>query len=84
MRGDDVIERLAAVARRESPPAVEVAARVLTTIAAPQPRSDRVFVWMAAGSAATAFACALIALPAWLDWLDPVTQVMIALQGGAP
>lgn len=84
MRADDLLDRLAAEARREHPPAVEVAARVLRTIAAPQRRDDPIFLWLALGSAATAVACVLVALPAWQDWVDPVSQVMIALQGGAP
>lgn len=84
MINDELIDRLAAAARREQPPAVEVAARVLNAIASPQRRDDPIFLWLALGSAATAVACALFALPAWQDWLDPVSQVMIALQGGAP
>lgn len=80
----ELLERLAAAARREHPPEVDVAARVLTTLALPQPRSDSIFLWMALGSAAAAAACVLVALPAWEALLDPLAQVMIAIQGVAP
>lgn len=84
MNDFDLLDRLAAAARREQPPGIDVAERVLRTIAKPPPRSDRIFFWMALGSAAAAAACAIVALPAWEVLVDPLAQVMIALQGVAP
>jgi hypothetical protein len=80
----DPFDRLAAAARREPVPGVDVAERVLRTIAAPPLRSDRLFLWLALGSAAAAAACAVVALPAWEALSDPLAQVMIAIQGVAP
>jgi hypothetical protein len=84
MNESDLLERLARAARREPVPAIEVADRVLRSIAAPAPRPDRIYAWMAAGSAAAAAASAAIALPAWEAWADPLARLVLNLQGLIP
>lgn len=84
MSREDLLDRLAAAARREQPPTVEIAERVLRAVAAPPPRVDRAFLWVALGSAVAAAACAVVALPSWEAWADPLSQVMIVLQGVSP
>lgn len=79
-----LFERLAAAARLEQAPAVDVSGRFLASNAGAPPRVDRVFVWMAAGSAAAAAACAVLGLSAWAAWADPLTQMLIVLEGLGP
>jgi hypothetical protein len=84
MNEHELLDRLARAARRESVPEVEVTARVLRSLAAPAPRPDRVFLWMAAGSAAAAAASAIFAFPELQAWADPLAQLVLNLHGIVP
>lgn len=71
----DMIARLAEAARKESPPAVDVAEKVMWRLTGLRVPFPRFWPLAAAISAATA-AAFLLALQAWVAWQDPVVELL--------
>jgi hypothetical protein len=65
-------ELLAAIARNEAPPAVDVTHRVLATLRAEEAAFEGPLVLFAAGSAAAATAVFALSLPLLFTYLDPL------------
>ena len=70
---------LAARARAETPPQVDVAGRVLAILADAQTRpksfSERVMMWLAALSSAVAVPTAVFAIVVYKAWTDPLMEI---------
>lgn len=84
MNETEMLEQLAARARLEPAPRVDVASRVLAAVAMPAPEPipfERSLAWGAMAAAA----CALIALVAgwlsWDTWTDPILSTFMDLVG---
>ena len=79
MNLEERIRLLAARARAESPPKVNVAASVLGILSAEQqdsvPLSERPLMWLAAVSSAVAVPAAAAAIAVYLKSADPLMQV---------
>lgn len=81
MKELDRFAAMAAKARREPVPTVDVTARVLTQLHADQvyvqPQSvDSLATWTAVVSSVLALSILLIALPSWLQMLDPLSEML--------
>ena len=74
------IKALAARARAETPPHVDVASGVLRILAsegaAPVPVSERLWIWLAAVSSAVAVPAAVLAITVYMRSADPLVQVV--------
>jgi len=85
MNQQEAMTRLAARARQECPPQVDVAGRVMARIGADSsptaPRLDAL-AWVAAGSFALAVPLAVYAFLGTNTWTDPLMDVLADLSGG--
>lgn len=85
MNHERVVMGLAARARQESPPQVDVAGRVMARIGSDSsptaPRLDAL-AWVAAGSFALAVPLAVYAFLGTNTWTDPLMDVLADLSGG--
>ncbi|MHC4113626.1 MAG: hypothetical protein ACYSWZ_16800 [Planctomycetota bacterium] len=83
MRNEDRFEILAARARGEIPPGVDVAGRVIAILAAEQDRLDRTserpLMWLAVFSSAAAIPAAVLAIVAYYTWVDPLFEISQAI-----
>jgi len=70
----DILRKLAAAARPDAPPDVDVAGRVLRTVRgpAPAPQTDRALWVLAAVSSVAAAVVAAVAAQSYLAWQDPL------------
>jgi hypothetical protein len=73
------VERLAAAARTETPPRIDVTERVMKTLRAREPERQRLLDTPLFGFSAISFASAVIvglfAVQAWLSMHDPMVQL---------
>jgi len=80
MNWEDKIEMLAARARTEQPPRVDVAPDVLRILtsgqAAPLAVGERFWIWLAAGASAVAVPAAAIAISVYNAGAGPLREVM--------
>ncbi len=81
MRTHELIRQLALAADRGAYPPVDVAPAVLRRLRALPAGADRPLLILALGTAFSAVLVSLFALPAWENWADPLTQVLIQLSG---
>ncbi|MBM3477081.1 MAG: hypothetical protein FJX75_27755 [Armatimonadetes bacterium] len=85
MNEEQRLRQLARIARREEPPHVDVARRVMARLrrreaeAAP---SVRPLAWVAAGSAAVAIPLAVAAVNIWLHLANPILGLFLEQSGG--
>ncbi|MHC4692093.1 MAG: hypothetical protein ACYS67_05070 [Planctomycetota bacterium] len=83
MRNKDRFEILAAKARGETPPRVNVAGRVIANLTAEQDRLDRItekpLMWVAVFSSAAAIPAAVLAIVAYYNWVDPLFEISQAI-----
>jgi hypothetical protein len=83
MRNEERFKILAARARGEKPPDVDVADRVITILTAEQDRLDRIterpFMWVAVFSSAAAIPAAVLAIVAYYTWVDPLFEISQAI-----
>ena len=83
MKDESRFETLAALARSESPPAVDVAGRVIAILAAERVRvdrrSERPLMWLAAFSSAVAVPAAVAAIVVYNAWADPLFEISRAI-----
>lgn len=74
---------LAGLARAESPPDVDVSARVLEILASDHRQtmfvSERPWAWLAAVSSAAAVLAALFTVVAYNVWVDPLSEISQAV-----
>jgi len=83
MNVEERFKALAARARDETVPAVDVTAGVLAILSAGKGQatfaSERPWMWLAAVSSAAAAACALFVIVANYMWSDPLTEIVQAI-----
>ena len=83
MRTEDRFEILAARARGETPPCVDVSGRVIAILAAEQDRLDRLterpLMWLAVLSSAAAVPATVLAIVAYYTWVDPLFEISQAI-----
>ena len=83
MRNEDRFEILAARARGDTPPGVNVAGRVIAILTAEQDRLDRLterpLMWLAVLSSAAAIPATVLAIVAYYTWLDPLFEISQAI-----
>jgi hypothetical protein len=83
MRNKDRFEILAAKARGETPPRVNVAGRVIANLTAEQDRLDRIterpLMWVAVFSSAAAIPAAVLAIFSYYTWVDPLFEISQAI-----
>lgn len=83
MNWEQKIERLAAQARAEAPPQVDVACSVLgiLTAGAAQPltRAERLWMWLAAASSAVAVPAATVAVVLYTRSAGPLNEIAEAI-----
>ncbi len=83
MRNEDRFEILAARARGETPPGVDVVGRVIAILTAEQDRLDRIterpLMWVAVFSSAAAIPAAVLAIVAYYTWVDPLFEISQAI-----
>jgi hypothetical protein len=83
MKDKSRFEILAARARSESPPVVDVAGRVIAILAAERERvdraSDRPLMWLAAFSSAVAVPAVVAAIAVYYAWADPLFEISRAI-----
>jgi len=83
MRNTNRFEMLAARARSETPPCVDVAGRVIAVLTAEQSRLDRIserpLMWLAVFSSAAAVPAAVLAVVAYYTWIDPLLEISQAI-----
>jgi len=73
---------LAASARAETAPRLDVAERVIERLAgAAETERTGVLAWTAAACGAGAVLTVVVALQAWFDFGDPMTELMRAMDG---
>lgn len=76
-------EALIARARTDSPPAVDVAGRVIATLAAGRAVSerapDRALMWVAAFSSAVAVPAVVLAIAVYHSWVGPLFEISRAI-----
>lgn len=85
MNEEQRLRQLARVARREAPPRVDVAGRVMARLRrreADMAPNVRPLVWVAAGSAAVAVPLAIAGVNAWLHLSSPLLSVFLEPGGG--
>jgi len=75
-------EQLAGIAREESPPGVDVVARVLARVRGTMPAEPRARVWPLAVAVSTAAAASiLLAAYTLIGFQEPFTEFMISTRG---
>jgi len=83
MKNENLFEALAARARSESPPAVDVAGRVIARLSAEQSRIERMaekpLLWLAAASSAFAVSAVLIAIMVYNASIGPLYEISQAI-----
>ena len=83
MRNENRFDILAARARSETPPRVDVAGRVIAILTAEQDRLDRMterpLMWLAVLSSAAAIPAAVLAIVAYYTWVDPLFEISQAI-----
>jgi hypothetical protein len=83
MRNEDRFEILAARARGETPPGVDVAGRVISILTAEHDRLDRIterpLMWVAVFSSAAAIPAAVLAIVAYYTWVNPLFEISQAI-----
>jgi hypothetical protein len=83
MKDESRFEALAARARSESPPAVDVAGRVIAILAAERERVDRTserpLMWLAAFSSAVSVPAVVAAIAVYNAWADPLFEISQAI-----
>jgi len=83
MKDEIRFEALTARARSESPPAVDVAGRVIAILAAERERLDRTserpLMWLAAFSSAVAVPAVIAAIVVYNAWADPLFEISRAI-----
>ena len=85
MNEEEWIRKLAARARMETPPQVDVAARVLTALHSKrqeQTADEKPFLWVGAFAIASAVAIAIQAFSALDAWINPVWEILSAMTWG--
>ncbi len=79
MRNENRFEILAARARGETPPGVDVAGRVIAILTAEQDRLDRIterpLMWVAVFSSAAAASFTVIAMASYYLWTSPLVEI---------
>ncbi len=83
MMNENRFEALTVRARSESPPAVDVAGRVIAILAAQRERVDRAserpLMWLAAFSSAVAVPAVVAAIVVYNAWADPLFEISRAI-----
>ena len=83
MMNENRFEALTVRARSESPPAVDVAGRVIAILAAERKRLDRAserpLMWLAAFSSAVAVPAVVAAIVVYNAWADPLLEISQAI-----
>jgi len=83
MKNERFLEALAARARSESPPAVDVAGRVIARLSAQQSRIERMaekpLLWLAAASSAVAVPAVIIAIMVYNASTGPLYEISQAI-----
>lgn len=83
MRNQNLFQILAAQARGETPPRVDVAGRVISILTAEQDRLDRIserpLMWLAVLSSAAAVPAAVLAIVAYYTWVNPLFEISQAI-----
>lgn len=83
MKLENKLKALAACARAESYPQVDIAANVLTAIIAGHRQaervSERILMWLAAASSAVAVPAAVVAVIARYFWTNPLIEISQAI-----
>lgn len=83
MNWEQKIEQLAARARDERPPRVDVACGVLGILAASQPVpmgvAERLWIWLAAGASAVAVPAAIAAFVLYTRSVQPLREIVEAI-----
>lgn len=76
---DDKLKMLAACARGETPPRVNVGARVISILTAEKNQFDRIserpLMWVAVFSSAAAIPIAVLAVIAYYTWVGPLAEI---------
>jgi hypothetical protein len=79
MKNENQFEALVALARSETPPGVDVAERVLATLAPgpsqPLSISERPLMWLAVLSSTIAVPVAVSAIVIYYAWADPLKEL---------
>jgi hypothetical protein len=83
MKNENLFEALAARARSESPPSVDVAGRVVARLSAEQNRIERMaekpLLWLAAASSAFAVSAVVIAIIVYNASIGPLYEISQAI-----
>ncbi len=83
MKDESRFEALTARARSETPPAVDVAGRVIAILAAERERVDRTserpLMWLAAFSSAVSVPAVVAAIAVYNAWADPLFEISQAI-----
>jgi len=83
MENENLFETLAARARSDSPPAVDVAGRVIARLSAEQNRMERIaekpLLWLAAASSAFAVSAIVIAIIVYNTSIGPLFEISQAI-----
>ena len=83
MKNENLFEALASRARSESPPAVDVAGRVIARLSAEQSRIERTaekpLLWLAAASSAFAVSTVVIAIMVYNASTGPLYEISQAI-----
>lgn len=83
MKDESRFEALISRARSESPPAVDIAGRVIAILAAERERIDRAserpLMWLAAFSSAVAVPAVVAAIVVYNAWADPLLEISQAI-----
>ena len=83
MRNQNLFQILAAQARGEMPPHVDVAGRVISILTVEEDRLDRIterpLMWLALLSSAAAVPAAVLAIVAYYTWVNPLFEISQAI-----
>jgi hypothetical protein len=83
MRNLNLFQILAARARGDMPPRVDVAGRVISILTVEEDRLDRIterpLMWLAVLSSAAAIPAAVLAIVAYYTWVDPLFEISQAI-----
>ena len=79
MNQEDLLIRLARLARQEAPPAIRVSDRVVRRIPLGRPTVDVPLAVLAGASAAAAVIVLVYAAHAWSAWQDPITGLLFSM-----
>ena len=83
MKNEHLFQALITRARREEPPSVDVAGRVIATLTAERDRLERISVrplmWLAALSSAVAVPAVILAIVVYNTWTGPLFEISQAI-----